>query len=153
MDCDTEDAGTALRSVRPTESADESPEQAIARIREVRNRAEKMFEWRVEGDSLLDIALDHLTLGRTYLAEAELRGVREGEAPATGSLGLAREKLEETRRLVKETESKYEPHVPDWDEWQPPEYVDVFKQGDTVGYHCRNGEIERLQQLIDDGSS
>ena len=298
MDRDAEDAGTALRSVRPVEPADESPEQAIARIREVRNRAEKMFEWRSEGDSLLDIALDHLTLGRTYLAEAELqteptvraagvdgesdqtakpeatafgslqqaehhlnqsvsllrqagnqdqlpRGLlhraalwrvmlsfnAQPEAPAdrgaetdshavaSGSalnehpspdlspqgerdfyaladrdlseaesiaergsmliwrieaalertrlfltlhhagweseesaalwLPMAREKLEETRRLVAETESEYQPHVADWDEWKPPDYVNVFKKGTRVGYHCRDGEIDALDAEID----
>lgn len=31
---------------------------------EVRRRAAKFFEWRVPSDSLLDIALDHLSLGR-----------------------------------------------------------------------------------------
>ena len=61
----------------------------------------------------------------------------------------AREKLEEARRLVKQTEKPNEPHVPDWDEWDPPEYVGVFKKGEIVGYHCRNDEIERLQKLID----
>lgn len=39
----------------------------------IERRAEKMFEWRTPGESLLDIAVDHLTLGRVYL----LRGVLE----------------------------------------------------------------------------
>ncbi|MEM7042238.1 MAG: TIR domain-containing protein [Pseudomonadota bacterium] len=34
----------------------------------VRERALKFFEWRVPSDSLLDIALDHLSLGRVALA-------------------------------------------------------------------------------------
>jgi len=33
---------------------------------EVLRRGAKMFEWRVESDSLLPIALDHLSLGRAY---------------------------------------------------------------------------------------
>ena len=51
--------------------------------------------------------------------------------------------------LVKQTEKPYEPHVPDWDDWDPPEYVGGFKKGEIVGYHCRNDEIERLQKEID----
>ena len=46
----------------------------IELCRAVSQRAEKMFEWRVPGDSLLDIALDHLTLGRAALYEAILEG-------------------------------------------------------------------------------
>ncbi len=65
----------------------------------------------------------------------------------------ARRKLDETRALIKKTESRYEPHVPDWDDWEPPEYVGVFQAGDVVGYHRRNGEIERLQQAIDQRAS
>ncbi len=245
------------------EPADESPEQAIARIREVRNRAETALEIVLAGSqSLLDIGLNRLTLGRTYLAEAELRkseieqaeqhlnqsvsllrqagqqqelprGLlhravlwrafeegetrrvgdgekeyferaerdlaemesiaergsmliwqieaalercrlflvlaqtqREGETPAepqapsndqTGGLAgaspslwleRAQHKLDEVRRLVKETERPYEPHVPDWDDWEPPEYVGLFQKGDIVGYHCRNDEIERLEQEL-----
>jgi hypothetical protein len=37
-------------------------------------RGEKMFEWRVPSDFLLDIALDHLTLGRAGLYRAILEG-------------------------------------------------------------------------------
>ena len=36
------------------------------RVAAVIERGEKMFEWRVPGDSILDIALDHLTLGRAH---------------------------------------------------------------------------------------
>lgn len=38
----------------------------------VSQRAAKMFEWRTPGDSLLDVALDHLTLGRATFYEAIL---------------------------------------------------------------------------------
>ena len=34
---------------------------------EVRGRAEELFQWRVPDDSILDIALDHLSLGRAHL--------------------------------------------------------------------------------------
>jgi len=40
------------------------------RFREVRDRATKFFEWRVPSDSLLDIALDNLSLGRAVLLQA-----------------------------------------------------------------------------------
>jgi hypothetical protein len=40
--------------------------------RAVSRRAAKMFDWRVPSDSLLDIALDHLTLGRAALYAAVL---------------------------------------------------------------------------------
>ena len=70
------------------------------------------------------------------------------EASPSRWLKLARKKLDETRNLVKETEQEYEPHVPDWEDWEPPEYVGAVRKGDIVGYHCRNEEIERLDQLI-----
>ncbi|HEX4962101.1 MAG TPA: TIR domain-containing protein [Thermoanaerobaculia bacterium] len=38
--------------------------------REVRERGEQFFEWRVPSDPLLDIALDHLSLGRAHLGLA-----------------------------------------------------------------------------------
>jgi tetratricopeptide (TPR) repeat protein len=41
---------------------------------EVERRALKMFEWRIPSDSLLDIALDHLSLGRARLYRAILDG-------------------------------------------------------------------------------
>ncbi len=47
---------------------------AQGKYREVRDRAEKYFEWRVPSDSLLDIALDHLSLGRAHLAEMQEYG-------------------------------------------------------------------------------
>ena len=45
----------------------------IQSCRAVSQRAAKVFEWRVPGDSLLDIALDHLTLGSAALYEAILK--------------------------------------------------------------------------------
>lgn len=41
-------------------------------IANVERRGNKMFEWRLPGDSLLDIALDHLTLARVGLIRAIL---------------------------------------------------------------------------------
>lgn len=51
----------------------------------VAQRAQKMFEWRVPSDSLLTIALDHLTLGRPALCQAILE---------RSSLGLCHSSLE-----------------------------------------------------------
>ena len=44
------------------------------KYQDVRNRAEKFFEWRHPSEPLLDIALDHLSLGRAHLAEAQEEG-------------------------------------------------------------------------------
>jgi tetratricopeptide (TPR) repeat protein len=38
---------------------------------EVQRRGEKMFEWRQPGDSLLDIALDNLSIGRAHLLQSQ----------------------------------------------------------------------------------
>ena len=84
---------------------------------------------------------------RTRLALARMK--YEGGRMKEEMCEQARDKLEKARRLVRQTEKPYEPHVPDWDEWDPPEYVGVFKEGEIVGYHCRNDEIERLQKQID----
>lgn len=61
----------------------------------------------------------------------------------------AREQLTKARELIKQTEAPYEPHVPDWPDWEPPGYVGVLKKGEIVGYHCRNDEIDRLREQID----
>lgn len=47
-------------------------ETLIPSCHAVSQRGKKMFEWRVPDDPLLDIALDHLTLGRAALYEAIL---------------------------------------------------------------------------------
>ncbi len=48
----------------------------------VEQRGQKMFEWRVPGDPLLDIALDYLTLGRATLFRAVLDPSALGESPS-----------------------------------------------------------------------
>jgi tetratricopeptide (TPR) repeat protein len=234
------------------EGQDSDGSSLLSRLREVRNRAEEMLREH-PSLSLLSIALHHLALGRTYLAEAAFRkseisnptsemeaaehhlnesvsllrqagdqdmlsrgllqraalwrvrfeiskaerDLAEAESIAErGSMRIwqieaslercrlalalasvtsvspgsnqsrpdgatneaqrtqsdwieqARQKLDEARELIRQTEKPYEPHVPDWPDWQPPEYIGVFQKGDIVGYHCRNTEIERLQQAI-----
>ena len=67
---------------------------------------------------------------------------------AMGKRGTARESLELAKELVKKTEQPYEPHIPDWDEWEPPDYVGGFKKGEIVGYHRRNPEIAALEEVL-----
>ncbi len=60
----------------------------------VEQRCRKMFEWRVPSDPLLDIALDHLTLGRAALLRAVLDPSASGDpqpaiAQATKELAAA----------------------------------------------------------------
>lgn len=52
-------------------------------LQAVGQRAAKMFEWRVPGDSLLDIALDHLTLAHTALFTALLTPTEPGATDIT----------------------------------------------------------------------
>ena len=42
--------------------------------RDVLERAKLFFEWRLPGDSLLGVALDHLSLGRAHLGLAQAAG-------------------------------------------------------------------------------
>ncbi|MDJ0707048.1 MAG: TIR domain-containing protein [Leptolyngbyaceae cyanobacterium MO_188.B28] len=238
-----QDAFIPSRSDRTAEvgTVKVEPSAWLTRCREVRDRAEKALEIAKSNNWLLDIGLDNLTLGQTYLLEATLR-FKDAVEPSTPAdlaallqqaahhfdrsvsllrqsgqqqylpLGLlaraalwrvnskfkiqsatleadeylgkarrdlteveqiagrsgmliyqieaalercrlalslgdraqAQAKLEEAKALVKRTERPYEPHVPDWDEWEPPVYVGVFKAGEIVGYHRRNGEIAEL---------
>ncbi|MEL7336438.1 MAG: hypothetical protein AAFN70_09595 [Planctomycetota bacterium] len=59
-------------------------ETAISECEEVERRANKMFEWRVPDDPVLDIALDHLTLARVELYRALLNAqpAAEGSLPS-----------------------------------------------------------------------
>ncbi|MEM8544965.1 MAG: AAA family ATPase [Cyanobacteria bacterium P01_H01_bin.119] len=69
-------------------------------------------------------------------------------ALAMDNQAQARTKLDEAKALVKQTERPYVPHVPTWDEWQPPESVGVFQAGEMVGYHRCNGGIAELEQQL-----
>jgi tetratricopeptide (TPR) repeat protein len=67
---------------------------SLADIRAVSERAVKMFEWRMPGDPLLDIALDHLTLGRAALYAAILEFQTGSSAsPPSASISTAPEGL------------------------------------------------------------
>jgi tetratricopeptide (TPR) repeat protein len=59
------------------------------RYPEVMERAEKLFEWRLPSDSLLDIALDHLSLGRARLMRAQDGGNDEDWTQAAHHLDRA----------------------------------------------------------------
>ena len=47
------------------------------KYQDVQSRADKFFEWRVPSDSLIDIGLDHLSLGRAHLLQAQQEGTRD----------------------------------------------------------------------------
>lgn len=64
LSCAEPESGSGLSS-HPEEA-----ERFRQTCREVLERARRFFEWRVPSDSLLDIALDHLTLGRAHLGLA-----------------------------------------------------------------------------------
>jgi len=66
--------GTAWQMMLELNTQHLTLETSIESCRAVSQRAAKMFEWRVPSDSLLDIALDHLTLGRAALYEVVLAG-------------------------------------------------------------------------------
>ena len=70
-------------------------------------------------------------------------------ALALGDRDAARRKLDEAKALVKKTEKPYEPHQPDWDAWEPPEYISVFREGEIVGYHRRSAEIAALESELE----
>ena len=123
-------------------STGEQREKDLTKAHDDLSEAESIAE---RGDML--IWQIEAALERTRLALERMK--YEGGRMKDGLIAQAREKLEEARRLIKQTEKAYEPHVPDWDKWEPPEYVGVFKKGEIVGYHCRNDEIERLQKQID----
>ena len=73
-------------------------EQVRSQAAEVRRRAEKLFDWRLPGDSLLDIALDHLTLGRAMLLEC-LHGGEATFPQAAGQIDTAVDKLREAGQI------------------------------------------------------
>ncbi len=64
------EGGSGLDGLAGPGSRPQEAERFRQACREVMERARELFEWRVPGDSLLDIALDHLTLGRAHLGLA-----------------------------------------------------------------------------------
>ncbi len=70
-DCKSDGSGVGQQG--PTHAPGRTARQ-LRSCGAVSDRAAKMFEWRVPSDSLLDIALDHLTLGRAALYTAILEG-------------------------------------------------------------------------------
>jgi hypothetical protein len=67
---------------------------------------------------------------------------------AVGNVERARELIKETKRLIKQTERRYEPHVPTWGEWQPPPYVGTIAPGEIVGYYRCNDELAALEVAL-----
>jgi hypothetical protein len=84
----------AWQSVLPHPGPLPEGEGVLVACRAVSERGKKMFEWRVPGDPLLDIALDHLTLGRAALyeaiqANANVRGAQPNIEQAVAGLRRA----------------------------------------------------------------
>ncbi len=80
-------------------------EEHVASCRAVSQRGAKMFEWRLPGDPLLDIALDHLTLGRAalysaILEQSEIRNPKSAIALAVASLRRAGQQDELPKALL-----------------------------------------------------
>ena len=140
-------AGSRLNELLANAERDLSEAETIA-------ERGSMLIWQIEA------ALERSQLYLT-LHEIGWKGDAPPELPSEGTandtngaspsrwLELAREKLAETKELITKTEKPYEPHVPDWEEWEPPEYVGVFKPGQIVGYHCRDEEIRWLEEAVE----
>jgi len=64
------ESGTGLDGLAGLGTRPEEAERFRQACREVLERVTQLFEWRLPSDSLLDIALDHLTLGRAQLGLA-----------------------------------------------------------------------------------
>ncbi len=94
--------GVRWVGLRPTGGARPHPTETAERYREgceeVRERAEQFFEWRVPGDPLLDIALDHLSLGRAHLGLALTSGASPDVTEAAEHLDRAVEGIRQAGR-------------------------------------------------------
>ena len=60
----------------------------------------------------------------------------------------AKKNLDRARGLVHQTDKPYEAYQLTWEDWDPPESIGVFQPGESVGYHCRDAEIERRQLRV-----
>ncbi len=109
-------------------------------------KGEKEYFARSERD--LDEAESIAERGSMLIWQIEAALERARLALVLGDREQAKSKLDEARELIRQTEKPYEPHVSDWDDWEPPEYVGVFQKGEIIGYHCRNHEIETLQRQL-----
>jgi tetratricopeptide (TPR) repeat protein len=69
--------GTGCQPVKG--STGDVPDAPVAACADAERRAEKWFEWRMPSDSLLDIALDHLSLARARLYRALLSAAPQSE--------------------------------------------------------------------------
>ena len=104
-------------------------------------------------DAALERARLYLTLASagSQLSEIDhLHGHCDGPESAGDWLHLAAKKLNEAERLVDSTNRPYMAHHSDWNGWEPPDYIGVFREGTSVGYHCRDWEIARLNVAIED---
>ena len=70
------------------------------RYQEVQARVKKLFEWRDPKDSLIDIALEHVSLGRAYLLQAQHE--------ATGDLLTATNYLNQAIDVLRQAGTLYQ---------------------------------------------
>ena len=89
-----------------------------------------------------------LSAARAPRREPKQKSHAEAQSSERDYLTRTREKLAEAKRLIRQTERPYEPHRPDWPNWQPPPYVGVFKQGQIVGYHRCDPELAALEEML-----
>ena len=146
-----------------TKDPQELLDNADKDLTEVETIAERgsMLRWQIE--AALERTRLYLMLASAnsaslrFESESDKDGNAESQRTQSDWLEMARMKLAETQRLVKQTERPYEPYTPMdeiWEDhpegetWDPPGYVGVFKKGDIVGYHCRNEEIAWLEQTL-----
>jgi tetratricopeptide (TPR) repeat protein len=100
------ETGSGLDGLAGPGSRPEEAERFRQACQEVLERARQFFEWRVPGDSLLDIALDHLTLGRAHLG---LALTAPGESRTAG-LAQAAEHLDQAVDGLRRAGTEH--HVP-----------------------------------------
>ena len=92
-----------------------------------------MLIWRIEA-----------ALERCRLALA----VAQAGKPELGRMESPSFYFDRAQALIRQTEGPYEPHRPDWLEWQPPDYVGVFQPGEIVHYARRDAALENLKAKI-----
>ena len=160
FDRETLQRESAASALPLTDDTEELLDKANKDLTEAETIAERgsMLIWQIE--AALERARLYLTLASANSAPLRLNPGKEDQNAETQRtqrdwLEMARQKLEETAALVKKTERTYEPHEPMdeiWkdtkESWDPPSYIGAIKPGTIVGYHCRNEEIDWLEQAI-----
>lgn len=56
--------------------------------------------------------------------------------------------IAEVKNLIRKTERPFQAHARLWKGWNQPNYIGVFTNGQQLGYHCRNDEIQLLEKHL-----